>query len=205
MKLLRLAATGSLLPSKRGSPKEFLDDLYDIHWLASDNPSHLKEICFPFHMQEKRKPTHPQMFFWLNPFGRINKQSTQTNPWISKSPTRWFKPWPYYPRSLEVTNNLSNFDLRGHLTIPKRSPAARNPWFPTPPCGRSYLSTWGCQAASRRWRVLGFVPPWGGRKRRTTDFSDLRHTTWVFLQTPQKNKNIVFLSGCTTYLEDHLI
>lgn len=126
--------------------------------------------------------------------------------WISaRSPTRWFKPWPYYPRSLEVTNNLSNFDLRGHLTIPKRSPAARNPWFPTPPCGRSYLSTWGCQAASRRWRVLGFVPPWGGRKRRTTDFSDLRHTTWVFLQTPQKNKNIVFLSGCTTYLEDHLI
>ena len=25
-----------------------------------------------------------------------------------KKPARWFKPWPFYPRSLEVTNNLWN-------------------------------------------------------------------------------------------------
>ena len=35
------------------------------------------------------------------------------------SQTRWFKPWPFYPRFLEVTSNLS----KGHIFTPKRAPA----------------------------------------------------------------------------------
>ena len=36
---------------------------------------------------------------------------------VLKCFTRWFNSWPFYPRSLEVTNNLG----RGHSTVPKKA------------------------------------------------------------------------------------
>ena len=47
----------------------------------------------------------------------LNPQSRQIFP--INSQTRWFKPWPFYPRFLEVTSNL----WKGHIFTPKRAPA----------------------------------------------------------------------------------
>ena len=40
--------------------------------------------------------------------GRKNSHKVWKNGWTS---TRWFKPWPFYPRSLKVTNNFSKRSL----------------------------------------------------------------------------------------------
>ena len=47
------------------------------------------------------------------------KKKSEGNNDGKMSCTRWFKPWPFHPQTLEVTNNLSK--RSGELTIPKRS------------------------------------------------------------------------------------
>ena len=76
---------------------------------------------------------------------------------IKGSPPRWFKPWPFHPRSLEVTKN--HWKGSRELTIPKMSPAE----LPGP-----LIFCWSCITLPATNRSNSQFAPWKCSHWKTT-------------------------------------
>ena len=137
------------------------------------------------YMQEKRKPTHPQMFFWLKPFGRINK-------FINSNKSMNFK----ITQVIQAVTLLSPI-LGGHqqpfklwfersfnhsqkITIAARN--IRNPGFPTLPL-RQVIPRYLWMSGGKSSLESPLNPFIGRELRRTTDDDIFDTRPGLFLRT----------------------